>query len=209
MKIAYEDLIFCEFIDELERYKIVINKKEYIKVKQQIVAEIEEEANRATAIMEGLEIYEQDSIISDFQEYEAEKIIEYYNLITSYFQKAYAIFENQIAKAGMGKLFDFKLYPKIEAMNNVVNVLKHGKDGRSYKALKATNSKYLQLPTEFLSLTQMPAQAMLDIIASKYAGEILNLKNADIIEFLDEAINAWKDILNANKEKRDGITGTT
>lgn len=203
MKIFYEDLIYCDFIDELERQKVLIEQREDKKVKKSLATEIDKEWARVSDIIKDLEVYEQDMFIFEFQEFVAEKIIDYFNEVSEKFQKTYAIFENQIAKVGKGKLFDFATYPIIEEMNNVVNVLKHGKDGRSYKALQTANSIFLNNPTEFLSLAlDIPTNVIMQIIEAKYSGLMLNLEYCDLTKFLDEAVNAWRNILADNAAKR-------
>ena len=73
-----------------------------------------------------------DALWDSFEEFESEKIDEYYNEMTSYFKTLYAIFENQTARET--RRLDFDRYPKIKEMNWAVNVMKHCK-GNSYQIL--------------------------------------------------------------------------
>ena len=208
MRIKLDDLMYYEFIEELKRQKQIVLKREDLEIKNRISAEIEDEYKHATEMMKGMEVYEQDSVITDFQEFVAEKIIEYYNEISEKFQKSYAIFENQMAKVTKGKLFDFNEYPKVGAMNDAVNVMKHGKGGRSYNSLLDAKSKYLRTPTEFLSLCKdIPTELISKIIEYKYSGTLLNLEYTDLIEFFDEAITAWADHIESIKETKDSSKG--
>ncbi len=203
MDFHYEDLMYHVFIKELKKQKEVVEKREDLVLKNRIIEEIKQENERVSALLQELDIpiEIQDGLISDFQEFEAEKIIEYYNAISATFQKAYAIFENQTAKTGT--TIDFKKYSKIKEMNYAVNVLKHRR-GNSYNKLQAMQSKYLDSPKELLSIDpQMPANVIMDNISYNYSGEILNLEHEDLIEFFDEAAQVWADEIDKNKIKRE------
>ena len=42
----------------------------------------------------------------------------------------------------------------------------------------------------------------MQIIEAKYSGLMLNLEYCDLTKFLDEAVNAWRNILADNAAKR-------
>lgn len=141
-----------------------------------------------------------ESCIDDFQEFEAEKIAEYFDVWAQRFQRAYAVFETQMAKFGKGRHFDYDHYTKIGAMNTVVNVLKHGTDGSSYQDLINKYPKFLDTPTEFMSIlpdqpvSDVFARYMMGLVASQTASEILNLEHSDLMDFFEEAKIAWSDM---------------
>ena len=123
-----------------------------------------------------------DALWESFEEFESEKIDEYYNEMTSYFKTLYAIFENQTARET--RRLDFDRYPKIKEMNWAVNVMKHCK-GNSYQNLVDSGSKFVQPPVEFPGILERTT-----------ASEVLNLEYQDMIDFCQAVRTAWNDRLN-------------
>ena len=210
MTITYEDYIISQYIDQLKNYKESLAEWKNLGVKERIQEEIKTEEERVQEKIPEMSFDEQEEAICEFQEFVIKQVVKYFDALSEKCQRAYAIFENQLAKGGMKKSdLDRNEYPKVTEMNEVVNVLKHGK-GNSYALLENAGSKYINVPTEILSVApDMPPQIILDIFDSTQSGVLLNLEYADITSFLDEAILVWSKKLDANKAAREAGTEPT
>lgn len=189
MKIHFEDLQYTTFIDELQKQKQKYMARPDQIAKHQIETDILFKEGETILAIQRLNAEDEAYFVDEFQEYRSDKMMDYYHEISSYFQKAFAIFEVQISKSGCR--IDFSKYPKINEVNQMVNVLKHG-EGRSLERLKALNSKFLAEPVEFPNIWQ-----------EMYSTKVFNLEMTDLFEFFDEAILVWKDKINQNKINRE------
>ncbi len=207
MKISYNDFVVLNLIDELDRTMDLYKERHDLKVKEDVEKEIEKkiawfEEEKAKVVDD--EVYLQD-LIDQFQEFATYQRFRHYNELSSYFQKVYARFENQIATykkfvkeikekdsnfSAVEKI-DFLKYPKVNEMNLAVNVMKHA-EGRSFNGLKESNSKYLEKPVEFE-----------DINTNCVSDLILNIEFSDIEEFVKEAKTVWLDVYEQNKKLRE------
>lgn len=184
-----EDLRFHDYMNEITRYEQVLRKRPDLACKKRIQDEINEQRQMLEKYsLDADECEDIDALWDSFEEFESEKIDEYYNEMTSYFKTLYAIFENQTARET--RRLDFDRYPKIKEMNWAVNVMKHCK-GNSYQNLVNMDSKFVKEPVEFKG-----------ILPGTTAREILNLEFQDIIDFCNQARIAWSDRL---KEEQDAF----
>lgn len=207
MKISYYDFVVLNLIDELDRTMDFYKERHDLKVKEDVEKEIEKKSawfEKEKAKAEDDQAYIQN-LVDEYQEFETYQRFRHYNELSSYFQKVYARFENQIATykkfieeikekdsnfSAVEKI-DFSKYPKVNEMNLVVNVMKHA-EGRSFNGLKECNSKYLDKPVEFE-----------DINTNCVSDLILNIEFSDIEEFVDEAKTVWLDVCEQNKKLRE------
>lgn len=188
MQIAYEDYVCLRFIEEINDQENVYKRRPDLVTKARILQEIEKAGKLVDAQLKLSDNeLERQSLIDDYQEFEAKQWIEYYNDLTSCFQKIYAIFENQTS---IGKKINFEEYPIIKTFNDVVNVTKHHY-GRSLKALQDADSKFLHAEGLF-----PPATHYL------YSGILMNLDMQDLFDFCEEVKKAWYDVIKDQKEKR-------
>lgn len=207
MKMNYYDFVVLNLINELDRTMDLYKERHDLKIKEDVKKELEKklewfEKEKQNA---GDDNYYVDCLIDEYQEFETYQIFRHYNELSSYFQKVYARFENQIATyrefvenekkinanfSAVEKI-DFSKYPKVQEMNWAVNVMKHAK-GPSLKSLEEKNSKYLDKPVEF------------ENIDTRCVSEIiLNIEFSDIKEFVDEAKTVWFDVYEQNKKLRE------
>ena len=178
-----EDLRFHDYMDEITRYEQVLRKRPDLVCKKRIQDEINEQRQMLEKYsLDANECEDIDALWESFEEFESEKIDEYYNEMTSYFKTLYAIFENQTARET--RRLDFDRYPKIKEMNWAVNVMKHCK-GNSYQNLVDSGSKFVQPPVEFPGILERTT-----------ASEVLNLEYQDMIDFCQAVRTAWNDRLN-------------
>lgn len=194
MRIHFEDISLLRYIDEIKELEEFYNERRDLLVKEKVDLAIKGKSEWFDQMYNEIkslgEDFDDSWLIDEYQEFASKESYKYYLELSSYFQKAYAVFENQIAESG--KRIDFSKYPKVEQMNWAVNVLKHAK-GKSYDNLIKANSKYIQPPVEFA-----------DIYPYYYtAGEILNLEFSDLTEFFKEVKTIWEDCLKENKQKRE------
>lgn len=207
MKINYYDFVVLNLIDELGRTMDFYKERHDLEIKKEIDKEIEKklewfEKEKQNA---GDDDYYVDCLIDEYQEFIANQRFRQYNELSSYFQKVYARFENQIATyrefvenvkkrnvnfSAVEKI-DFSKYTKVQEMNWAVNVMKHAK-GPSLKNLQDCNSKYVQDPVEFKELSY-----------GCFSDKILNIEFFDIEEFVDEAKTVWFDVYEQNKKLRE------
>lgn len=194
MRIHYEDVILRGYIQEIEELEDFYNERRDLLVKEKVEKAIKAKNEWFDKAYEELknsgEDFDDSIIIDDYQEFASKETYKYYLELSSYFQKAYAVFENQIAESG--KRIDFSKYPKVEQMNWAVNVLKHAK-GKSYDNLVRVNSKFVQKPVEFSEMYQYYLPT----------GEILNLEFSDLTDFLDEVKTIWQDCIKENQQRRE------
>lgn len=178
-----EDLRFHDYMNEITRYEQVLRKRPDFACKKRIQDEINEQRQMLEKYsLDADECEDIDALWDSFEEFESEKIDEYYNEMTSYFKTLYAIFENQTARET--RRLDFDRYPKIKEMNWAVNVMKHCK-GNSYQNLVDSGSKFVQPPVEFPGILERTT-----------ASEVLNLEYQDMIDFCQAVRTAWNDRLN-------------
>ena len=178
-----EDLRFHDYMDEITRYEQVLRKRPDLVCKKRIQDEINEQRQMLEKYsLDANESEDIDALWESFEEFESEKIDEYYNEMTSYFKTLYAIFENQTARET--RRLDFDRYPKIKEMNWAVNVMKHCK-GNSYQNLVNSGSKFVQPPVEFPGILERTT-----------ASEVLNLEYQDMIDFCQAVRTAWNERLN-------------
>lgn len=166
------------------------NIKEDIKIKQAIF-------DQEVANMPDEEI---EFAVEDFKEYKNKQVTKYYHSLCAYFQRAYAIFENQVQyiqdfygvenPKTPGDYIDFSKYPIINETNKAINVLKHRK-GYSYNKLEESGSKYLD-----------KSELFEDSNDSLNSSIILNIEKNDIIKFLDEAQRVWSDKLKSYRAEK-------
>lgn len=202
MKIDLIDWVVLGFADDLDRTLQNCSEKEYLEVKEKIKAKIEQ-------IDERIEMGQEDIYVDEFGEIspeDREKVIANYRMaqydkLSSYFQKIYARFENQVAicekkfdPLGEGRRFqriNLRRYPTVYQTNLAVNVMKHGV-GRSYDELKGLNSKFVQEPVEFGDINK----DFVDDI-------ILNIEYSDLKAFVKEAKTMWWDVAKYYKMDND------
>lgn len=202
MKIDFIDWIVLGFADDLDRTLQNCSEKEYLELKEKINAKIEH-------LDERIETGQEDIYMDEFGEVSAEdresKIVDYrmeqYDKLSSYFQKLYARFENQLAicekkfdPINKGRVFqrvNLRRYPIVNQTNLAVNVMKHGV-GRSYDELKNLNSKFVQEPVEF---GDMDKDYVDDVI--------LNIEYSDLKNFVNEAKKLWWDVAKRYKMDND------
>lgn len=179
-----EDLRFYDYASEIDRAEIDLRKRRPdLECKNRIMNEIrEQEMMIEKYSLDADECEDIDALWDSLEEFESEKIDEYYNEMTSYFKTLYAIFENQTARET--RRLDFDRYPKIKEMNWAVNVMKHCK-GNSYQNLVDSGSKFVQPPVEFPGILERTT-----------ASEVLNLEYQDMIDFCQAVRTAWNDRLN-------------
>lgn len=138
--------------------------------------------------------------VESFNEYKNKQVTKYYHSLCAYFQRAYAIFENQVQyiqdfygvenPKTPGDYIGFSKYPIINETNKVINVLKHRK-GYSYNKLEESGSKYLG-----------KSELFEDSNDSLNSSIILNIEKNDIINFLDEAQRVWSDKLKEYRAEK-------
>lgn len=209
MKFNYEDFLVDGFVQELDLALSFFPESKYLNVKKFVDDEIkgklawfEEEKTKWWDD----ELYIED-LICQYQEFQTLALFQQYFELSSYFQKIYACFENQVEKyaeyllkekgeykkgkkVSIKNVIDFSKYPKINEMNLAVNVMKHSQGG-SLEKLKEGKSKYVENPVEFCGM-----------YPGYVTGEILNLQYSDLEKFVAEAKQAWVDIKKENQEKR-------
>lgn len=206
MKYDWFDFMIQGFIDELDMTMDFYADRQDLKTKEFVDKQIEEKIkwfeNEKAKVVDD-EVYLQD-LIDQFQEFATFQRFRQYNELSSYFQKVYARFENQIAsfqnlltakkklnkECSLSGRIDFSKYQKVQEFNWAVNVMKHA-GGPSLKNLENCNSKYIQKPVEF--------SEMMDFYVSD---KILNIEFSDIEEFIGEAKTVWKDIIKQNQDER-------
>lgn len=189
MKFDYQEWVYLSYVDEIRRQQKIYEKQNRA-YRLFIEQEIAEQQSKFDNQIKDANDYEEASLIDDYQEEESLIMVGYYNELSSMFQKMYSIFENQVA---LESRFDLSMYPKINEVKDVVNVLKHN-NGRSYNTLKAANSKFLEPSKEFSK------------IRFGCSSIILNIEYRDLEEFCDEVAKAWCDRLKKYKESKDLTT---
>lgn len=189
MKFDYQEWVYLSYVDEIRRQQKIYEKQNRA-YRLFVEQEIAEQQSKFDNQIKDANDYEEASLIDDYQEEESLIMVGYYNELSSMFQKMYSIFENQVA---LESRFDLSMYPKINEVKDVVNVLKHN-NGRSYNTLKAANSKFLEPSKEFSK------------IRFGCSSIILNIEYRDLEEFCDEVAKAWCDRLKKYKESKDLTT---
>lgn len=192
MQISYKEMVLSGYIDEI-RHQQKIYQKQNRMYKYFIQQEISEMDEKFDSQVKDADTYEENCLIDDYQENLSLIMIGYYNELSSMIQKLYSIFENQVSHESR---FDLTMYPKINEMKDVVNVLKHN-NGRSYNVLKANNSKFLE-----------PSKEFSDIQSGMCSSIVLNLEYDDIDGFCDEVAKAWGDRITEYKNEQKAIKTT-
>lgn len=179
MKYDYQQWQFVSYINEICRLRQIYEKKDRLN-REFVENEIALKSKEFDSKIKDANEYEESDLIDDYQDYVNILMGDYYNELAAMFQRMYAIFENQVA---LESHFDLTKYPKIFEVKNAVNVLKH-REGRSYNALKAAHSKFIEPSKQFENIT------------SGCSSIVLNIEFQDLLEFCDEAVKAWQDRLN-------------